>query len=198
MRQIDRSLHRWRAEFGWAKRWIRSWAKSKMQNHSDSSRADAGFTLLEMLVALALVVILAAIVAPGWLGLHTANLLNSAQDGAFQAIRQTQIRAISTKQTWQTGFRESGSQVEWAMFTVGGGSTAIWQPLTSGVQIAHSETTLSQENNIYIVEFNHKGYVTPPYGRVSFASSRGDKQRRCVFVSTLMGVLRKASNQECY
>jgi prepilin-type N-terminal cleavage/methylation domain-containing protein len=183
-----------RSEFSW----IRSWTKSKIQNKSNLIQAEAGFTLLEMLVALALVAILVAIVAPGWLGLHTANLLNTAQDGAFQAIRQTQLRAISTKQTWQVGFRQSGSQVEWAMFTVGGGSTATWQLLSSGVRLASSETTLSQENNIYVVEFNHKGYVTPPYGRVSFASSRGDKQRRCVFVSTLMGLLRKASNQECY
>jgi prepilin-type N-terminal cleavage/methylation domain-containing protein len=187
-----------RSEFSWIKSWIQNKIQNKIQTKSNLTQAEAGFTLLEMLVALALVAILVAIVAPGWLGLHSANLLNTAQDGAFQAIRQTQLRAISTKQTWQIGFRESNSQVEWAMFTVGASSTATWQPLTSGVRIAGSETTLSQENNIYIVEFNHKGYVSPPYGRVSFVSSRGDKQRRCVFVSTLMGLLRKASNQECY
>lgn len=51
---------------------------------------------------------------------------------------------------------------------------------------------------MYFVEFNYKGHVTPPFGRLSLAPNREDRKRRCVFVSTLLGVLRKAANGECY
>lgn len=158
----------------------------------------AGFTLLEVLVVIAIIGILAGIIAPSWLGLLTDNRLNTARDQAFQATRQAQIQAIRAHQDWQVGFRETASGVEWAIFRATSSPAAAgWQPLTSGVRIA-SETTLSQKEGVYFIEFNDKGNVTPPFGRLSLASPLGGSQRRCMFVSTLLGVLRKASNAECY
>jgi prepilin-type N-terminal cleavage/methylation domain-containing protein len=157
----------------------------------------AGITLPEVLVVIVIVGILMAILAPGWLGLQTNNLLKTAQDEAFQAMRQAQMQALNTNQTWRVGFRQA-ERVEWATFPASSQSGAHWHSLLSGVRIALDETTLRQDSQIYFVEFNYKGHVTPPFGRLSLASNRGDRKRRCVFVSTLLGVLRKAADGECY
>jgi prepilin-type N-terminal cleavage/methylation domain-containing protein len=160
--------------------------------------SEAGLTLIETLVALVIAGILAAILAPGWLGLQTNTLLNAAQDEAFQAIRQTQVKALQTRQPWQVGFRELNRQVEWAVYRSDSAASAIpWQPLRSGVQIARNQTTLSQNGTGYFVEFNNRGNVTPPFGRLTLVSSRGGRSQRCVFVSTLLGTLRKASDTNC-
>lgn len=161
-------------------------------------RKQAGITLPEVLVVIAIVGILMAILAPGWLGLQTSNALNVAQDEVFQSIRQAQLQAIHARQTWQVKFREAEQQVEWAT-GMPASNPAQWQSVQAGVRIAADETTLSRNaDGAYFVEFNYKGNVTPPFGRLSLASPRGGKQRRCVFVSTLLGVLRKASDAECY
>lgn len=162
-------------------------------------KAVSGLTLVEMLVVIVIGSILATILALGWLGLQTANTLNAAQDGVFQAIRQAQTQALNTRQSWQVGFREIDNRVEWATYaTSSPPTTADWQPLLSGVRIAPNETTLGKNGNNYFVEFNYKGYAAPPFGRLSLASNWGSRNRRCVFVSTLLGVLRKASDAECY
>lgn len=172
-------------------------AVTKFQRFLLRRQTSAGLTLIEVLVAVVLAGILAAIVAPGWLGLQTNNLLNAAQDEVFQAIRQTQVKAMQTRQSWQVGFRELDRQIEWAVYRSDTASAAVWQPLRSGVQIARDQTTLSQNSAGYFVEFNNKGNVTPPFGRLTLSSSRGGPSRRCVFVSTLLGALRKASNSDC-
>lgn len=171
---------------------------SKRQHkQSIRHRSIAGITLPEILVVIVIVGVLMAILAPGWLGLQTNNLLKAAQDEVFQAMRQAQIQALNTNQTWRAGFRQA-ERVEWATFPASSSSGAYWQPLVSGVRIAPDETTLRQDSQMYFVEFNYKGHVTPPFGRLSLAPNREDRKRRCVFVSTLLGVLRKAANGECY
>lgn len=159
----------------------------------------SGLTLIEMLVVIVIGSILATILALGWLGFQTTNTLNTAQDSVFQAIRQAQAQALSTRQAWQVGFREINNRVEWATYaTSSPPTTADWQPLLSGVRIAPNETTLGKNGNNYFVEFNYKGHAAPPFGRLSLASNWGSRSRRCVFVSTLLGVLRKASDAGCY
>lgn len=174
------------------------WGKNQ-QLRDRRPKLETGFTLVETLVVIVLVGILMSILAPGWLSLRSSNTLNTGQDAAFQAIRQTQIQAINSRQTWRVGFREVSNQVEWATYAATSSPNATsWQPLLAGVRIAPEETTLSQNDSIYFVEFNHKGYVTPPYGRLSLASSLKERKRRCIFVSTLLGALRKASDAQCY
>ncbi len=159
---------------------------------------QAGFTLPEVLAVIAIVAILAGIAGPSWLGWQTKRLLRTAQDEAFQAMRQAQLQAIQSHQTWRISFRAKNNQIEWAIHPAGIIPTdSYWQPLHPQIRFA-PETTLKQDSNAYFVEFNHKGNVTPPFGRLSFSSIQGDRHRSCVFVSTLLGAMRKATDQACY
>lgn len=167
--------------------WVR-WAKQR----------QVGITLTEVLVVILIAGILATIAAPGWLGFQANNALSVAQDEVFQSIRQAQVQAVNTQQSWQARFRETEQQLEWSVGASASGA-ANWQPMQAKVRIAPNETTLKHNaDGAYFVEFNYKGNVTPPFGRISLASRRGGDQRRCIFVSTLLGVLRKASGAACY
>lgn len=158
-------------------------------------RPTSGFTLIELLVVILIASILAGIMAPSWLGFQTVANLNTAQDAVLQAMRQAQEQALNRRQNWQVGFRETSTQVEWANFAPGG--TPVWQLLHPNIRIAQDSTTLSQNAAVYFAEFNDKGGVSPPLGRLTLASRRGDQNRRCVVISTILGVLRKASNDDC-
>jgi prepilin-type N-terminal cleavage/methylation domain-containing protein len=171
----------------------------RMRHLNRSRQIQAGITLTEVLVVIVIAGILMAIAAPGWLGLQTTNALTIAQDEVLQSLRQAQLQAVNTQQSWKARFRDDGEQVEWSVGASVAGDSSYWQPLLSKVRIAPNETTLRKSaDGAYFVEFNNKGNVTPPFGRLSLASNRGGKQRRCVFVSTLLGVLRKAANAQCY
>lgn len=160
---------------------------------------QAGLTLIELLTVVLIVGILASIIAPSWLGVQSANALNVGQDNIFQALRQAQQQSIQSRQSWQARFRELNHQVQWSTDASAALGNGGWQDLPPNVRIALDQTTLRQQDKgIYFVEFNYKGNVTPPFGRLSLASARGGQQRRCVFVSTLLGVLRKDSDQACY
>lgn len=162
-------------------------------------RSQSGLTLVEALVVIVIAGILMSIMGPSWVGLQTNNSLTAAQDQVFQAIRQTQLQAIHAHQTRQVGFRETASQIEWAIYPAGlSSASAIWQPMLSNVRIAIDQTTLRRKDGAYFVEFNQQGNVTPPFGRLSLMSNKGGSKRHCVIVSTLLGVLRKATNSACY
>ncbi len=178
---------------------LRSLRRRAVRHSVSSRRSTLGFTLIETLVVIVIAGILASILAPGWLGLQTTANLNAAQDAVLQAMRQTQVQAINQRQHWQVGFREVNDQVEWASFapSFAPSFVPVWQPLHPDVRIARDTTTLRQNAQGYFVEFNDKGNVTPPFGRLNLASSRGDRNRRCVVVSTLLGVLRKAADSDC-
>ena len=74
-------------------------------------RLTMGFTLLEILVVLALVGILGAIASPSWVGFSINQSLNSAQSRAFSNLRSAQSSAKRDQVDWQASFRNFGGRV---------------------------------------------------------------------------------------
>ena len=72
---------------------------------------------------------------------------------------------------------------------------APWETLSTRVKLDPAETTLQPMAGGYRVRFNYKGRVSDRLGRVTFMGRRPSTQRRCVFVSTLLGALRRGTNQ---
>ena len=149
-----------------------------------------GFSLLELLTALAVLGILAAIAAPGWVAFRNNLELSTSQDRAFQVMRQAQSQAKQRRVRWQASFREVNDRVETAIHPITVVPTQ-WEPLSDGIKIDGDRSTLFERDGVYRVQFDHNGRVNGRLGRLTLMRDDESRIRRCVVVSTLLGVIRK-------
>ncbi|MBD2777644.1 pilus assembly FimT family protein [Iningainema tapete] len=201
-------------------------------NHHSSS----GFTLLESLVVIVFIGILSAIALPNWLAFVDIQRLNTAQDEVYQAMRQAQSQAIKQKSTWQISLREQNNVVQWAVHPADAekfipdavsANDHLWHNLEQNIRIDQQtnnkgkyETTFSKQTSplIWRLMFNYQG--CPVYkvgnectqtslrtlGQITFKSQNGGKDRRCIYMSTVLGAIRTGkdhakankNNKYCY
>lgn len=158
---------------------------------------SSGFSHLELMIVVFIMGLMMAVLAPTWLGLADGQSLNHAQDGVFQTMRSAQQQAIVDRVVMQASFRETNHQIEAAVHPANALVNQIpWQPLSANAEIDIPNTTLYQSSGIYRIQFNEKGGINSQLGRLTL--KRGNRSlKRCVVSSTLLGVIRKATNQDC-
>lgn len=186
-----------------------------------NSNHSSGFTLPEILVVGLIIGILGGLVLPSWLAFVEISKLNAAQDKVYFAMRQAQSKAIKDKLSKQVSFREQNGVVQWAVHQTEAGAFIpsyvnnnpnLWQSLEPSIQIdqalnfkGESETTLLKHTSqkIWRVVFNYQG--CPVYnpgdectstslrtlGEISLYSNKGGKARRCVYISTILGAIKR-------
>ncbi len=156
------------------------------------SQPSSGYTLLEWVVVILIVGILAAIQVPSWSGLLHRSRLSIAHNQVYQAMQEAQGNARRQKVTWQVSFRLLGDKTQWAIHPKANTpGTAQWHTLDSRIELDDKETTLRKAQNVYRVEFNHRGHINGQLGRVTLAVKNTKTLKRCVIVSTLLGHLRR-------
>jgi type II secretory pathway pseudopilin PulG len=156
----------------------------------------SGFTLAEVIVIVAILGILGAIATPRWLSLVSIQTLNAGQEQVFQAIRQAQSEAKRLRIVQQASFREINGRVQWAVHSPNQVPAAnAWHTLPSGLKIDPQETTLPGSSGQYRAQFNQEGNTNSQLGRLTLLHPHGGRARRCVVVSTLIGLVRKGSEQ---
>jgi prepilin-type N-terminal cleavage/methylation domain-containing protein len=154
------------------------------RNHS-----SLGFTLLEVLVVVILIGIIFAIAAPGWDAFLSRQRVNTGREQVFQAIRQTQSKARTTR-TPQVLLFDSNPG---AMPRVGSrslaGVTALpvdpttvgdWKSLGSSGEIASQQAALLTirsnspviNNRYYQLVFDSTGAVAEPATVSALAGSQ--------------------------
>jgi prepilin-type N-terminal cleavage/methylation domain-containing protein len=157
--------------------------------------SNSGFSLVEMLVVIFIIGILSAIALPSWLNFVNTRRLNVAQNEIYRAMRQAQSQAKKQKLTWQVSFRVNNDILQWAVHPATVNPTdANWNNLDSNVRL-DPETILQPPNVVQQVQFDYKGNVIPPLGRITIYSPYAGKVKRCVYVSTILGAMRTAKER---
>ena len=176
----------------------------------------SAFTLIEVLVVMAIVGILAAITAPSWLGFVNNQRLNSAQSRAFSALRLAQSNARRSQVMWQATFRNTPNISQYAVHQTPTSTTDAaywdnlpWQNFDEGIRIVDNtetepRTTLTKltavpEPDVYRVEFKSQGNPNGigELGRITFVSRSGGDRKKCVIISTILGSMRVAADSQC-
>jgi prepilin-type N-terminal cleavage/methylation domain-containing protein len=173
--------------------------------------ATAGYTLLELIIAMIMVGVMSAIAAPGWLRFVNVQRLNTAQSQIYQAMQTAKSNALRDKLTWQVSIREVNEQVQWAVhradtdFIPPG---VQWHNLDQEIQVDIEkndqgvyETTLDSPGQKTItgpwrVQFNYKGNTNGQLGQITLIPKDNSQIQRCVYVSTLIGTLRMGEDND--
>ncbi|MGC9529002.1 MAG: prepilin-type N-terminal cleavage/methylation domain-containing protein [Limnospira sp.] len=195
--------------------------------------SEAGFSLLELLIVVLIIGIFSAIAVPGWLGFARRQELRRAQSQAYWVMKAARRNARRDKRAWQATFRKQGDRIQWALhkpeIVPDDLPSSAWTDFDGGIDIDANETSLKKvkadtnlvttaETHHYRTLFNYKG--CPVYnpqdncgatslgakGRITFKHGDMGEVRRCVIVSTLLGVVRKgedaseatADGKNCY
>jgi prepilin-type N-terminal cleavage/methylation domain-containing protein len=178
-------------------------------------RKSDGYTLIEILVVIAIAGILAAIAAPSWLAFINRQRLSTSYSTAYTAIRSAQSNAKRDKLMWQVSFRNTSNTAQWVVhptppsaMTAAYWDSLPWQDFDANVKIVDNtepqpRTTLTKlsvvpEPDIYRAQFNAKGQPNGlgEMGRITLTTKTGGR-KVCVIISTLLGALRSASDDGC-
>ncbi len=189
--------------------------RKNYQGKRDRLDQIIGFTLLEVLVVMALIGILSAIAAPSWLGFANNQRLNSAQSRASSALNLARSNAKRTQSMWQATFRNMPTIAQYAIHPDPPSTTdktywdnLPWENFAEGVRIdddmnSKSRTTFTPltaipEPNVYRVQFKAQGNPNGlgELGQITFVNRSGDR-KKCVIISTILGAMRLAENAEC-
>ena len=97
------------------------------------TRTNQGFTLVELIVVVAMLGVLAAIAAPSWLTLVTRQRLYDARANALDKVREAQSQALRTSRSWEACFRDRDGMVQVSVQPSGDNNNCAnhtsWQPL---------------------------------------------------------------------
>ena len=189
---------------------------------SRSSRSDAGFTILEILILLTLIGIFSAIAAPSWLMFINNHRVKQSLDRAYWGMEVAQSNAKRDKTSWQASFKQVEENIQLAIHKSDISPAKVpaneWKSLEYQIRINPKDTTFRKVNEntnevkengtVWRAMFNYRG--CPIYnktdecgltslqakGNLTISHPNLPKGDRCVIISTLLGHTRTSERQK--
>ncbi len=186
-----------------------------------ATASNAGFTMLETLIIIAILGIFCAIASPSWLMFINNHRLKVSVDRASWAMELAQSNAKRDKTSWQASFKQVGENVEVAIHKSEIFPAKVpasqWKSLEYQIRINENDTTLrkvnentnkvTQDGTVWRAMFNYQG--CPVYnktdecgltslqakGNLTLSHPNLPKGDRCVIISTLIGHTRTSERQ---
>ena len=163
-----------------------------------SAERNDGFTLLELLIIVAIVGVLAAVAAPSWQAFLDRQRMNSARGEILSILRDAQDEAQAKQQSREVFF--SSTPTSPISLTVRNESDIAGgiEILVGGGEIS-SKYALTAPSSIV---FDHDGRVNVPTPFVVTITNRdsllsSNPRQSCAIVTTLLGGLQAANDDVC-
>jgi type II secretory pathway pseudopilin PulG len=162
------------------------------------SRFDRGFTILEQIIILAILVILLAIAAPNWLSFLRMRELNVAQDQVQIMIKQAQHLAKVQRIPYRFVIHENTGVVQWGIAPINRMSID-WTSANQVVGLDENQTTFRKDKDLnqWFLVLDDDGAIDGQLGRVTLCVKSAPQDERCstlqkcVIMSTLLGETRR-------
>jgi len=172
-----------------------------------------GFTLIEILVVVAMVGILSAIAAPSYSGFVNNQRLSASQTKVFQALKSTQSSAksrqsdnIRSSVTFTTGITSGAYRLDNVKIDSGKS-----QSLEQGTIISSLTSPTASPSNLgstYSIEFDSRGFVYDPSQFVAgqtltlpicinLAAANNLNKTKWIKIQTLLGAITTGADSTC-
>ncbi|GFE67630.1 prepilin-type N-terminal cleavage/methylation domain-containing protein [Chroococcus sp. FPU101] len=175
---------------------------------------EQGTSLIEILVAVMIIGIMAALALPNWFNYVNEQRLNQANEATETLLRTAQNRAKQEAQAFNVEFRMSNNIPQASMYRNNGSATDCWTYLNS---IGNQRSTrdnclnLAEANRITLstsygnrITFTDTGSIAPtsqlqPNENLSFTlTGIPNTPYRCIRIKTLLGAIDKGKDStEC-
>lgn len=196
--------------------------QEKCNHLSTQLSTKKGFTLIEVLVITIIIGVLATVAVPSFFGYLQRQRLNTAQGEIFRAFQQAQIQARQENTSWQVSVQQATvngeTVVQWRSEDEvdpnpdtfwDNNLTGGWNSLDSRITLDVANTTIEANDNsnptAWRVQFDYEGRAMGDEGvyrdnvdnwRITL-SAENSNDKRCVIISTILGSLREARDQDC-
>lgn len=195
--------------------------------YNSPSKFHAGFTLIEVLIAVLMTGILVAIATPSWFAFISQQRLNKANDALLSALQEAQRQAKLTKHIYSVSFQQCGDTGNVPQFDIYPASSTppscntpgVWTSLGGNTALQSKQVTLytntststiTQASSPQTITFDYTGslsalpssglkIVVAAYqpGTQLGATINPNVKQQCVIVQTLIGGMQTAQNNSC-
>lgn len=149
---------------------------------SNARKNSEGFTLIEILVIVAIIGILSAIAAPSFLGLFNTNKVDNALNQVRGAFQEAQRQAIRTSKSCTVTLNTTLKTVTGPCLVTGD------RTLPNKIAIA---TNLDGTPPLHEITFSFRGTVIlADAGKVILFTSDEPNKKKCLVISAPLGIMR--------